>query len=86
MTILQLDTLDVQRLVNLYPEITGGQRCAELLCSTYETVRIKPARHAPYGVLKPLQVLFRTWSSISLDLVIGLPNSNGFDILLVVVD
>jgi len=48
--------------------------------------RIKPARHAPYGLLKPLQVPFRKWSSISLDLVTGLPISNGFDALLVVVD
>jgi len=48
--------------------------------------RIKPARHAPYGLLKPLQVLFRKWLSISLDLVTGLPTSHGFDTLLVVVD
>jgi len=36
--------------------------------------------------LKPLQVPFWKWSSISLDLVTGLPNSHGFDTLLVVVD
>jgi len=48
--------------------------------------RIKPIRHAPYGLLKPLQVPFRKWSSISLDLITGLPTSNGFDALLVVVD
>jgi len=53
----------------------------------YDTcARIKPARHAPYGLLKPLQVPFRKWSSISLDLVTGLPISNGFDALLVDVD
>jgi len=38
MTTLQLDTLDMQQPMNLYPEITGGQKCAELLHSTYETV------------------------------------------------
>jgi len=36
--------------------------------------------------LKPLQVPFRKWSSFSLDLVTGLPKSNGFDTLLVVVE
>jgi len=48
--------------------------------------RIKPACHAPHGLLKPLQVPFRKWSSISLDLVTGLPISNRFNALLVVVD
>jgi len=38
MTILQLDTPDAQPPMNLYPEIIGGQKCAELLHSTYETV------------------------------------------------
>jgi len=38
MTTLQLDTLDVQQSMNLYPEITGDQKCAELLRSMYETV------------------------------------------------
>jgi len=53
----------------------------------YDTcARIKPARHAPYKLLQPLQVPFRKWSSISLDLVTGLSISNGFDALLVVVD
>jgi len=47
--------------------------------------RIKPARHAPYSLRKPLQIPFRKWSSILLDLVTGLPNSNRFDALLVVV-
>ena len=48
--------------------------------------RIKPARHASYGLLKPLQVPFCKWSSISLDRITGLSVSHGFDALLVVVD
>ena len=48
--------------------------------------RIKPARHALYGLLKALEVPFQHWSSVSLDLITGLPLSNGFDGLLVVVD
>ena len=49
-------------------------------------MRIKPTQYAPYGLLKPLEVPIRWWSSISLDLITGLPPSNGHDALLVVVD
>ena len=53
----------------------------------YDTyARIKPTRHAPYGLLKTLEVPVRWWSSVSLDLITGLPMSNGFNALLVVVD
>jgi len=53
----------------------------------YDTcAQIKPVRHAPYELLKLLQVPFRKWSSVSLNLVTGLPKSNGYDALLVVVD
>ena len=48
--------------------------------------RMKPAQHAPYGLLKPLEVPITWWSSFSLDLITGLPPSNGHDALLVVVD
>ena len=47
---------------------------------------IKPAHHAPYGLLKTLEVPVRRWSSVSLDLITGLPMANGFNALLVVVD
>ena len=49
-------------------------------------MQIKPAQHTPYGLLKPLEVPIRQWSSVSLDLITGLPPSNGHDALLVVVD
>ena len=49
----------------------------------YDTcTMIEPARHAPYGRLKPLEVPVHRWSSISLDLVMALPLSNGYDALL----
>ena len=48
--------------------------------------RIKPARHAPYGLLKPLEIPIRRWSSVSMDLITRLPESNGFNALFVVVD
>ena len=48
--------------------------------------RIKPARHAPYGYLKPLSIPQRRWESISLDFIVGLPESSGYNSVLVVVD
>ncbi len=48
--------------------------------------RIKPTRHKPYGLLKPLEIPKRPWQSISMDFVTGLPESNGHDAILVVVD
>lgn len=53
-------------------------------CETCQ--RIKPVRHAPYGYLKSLEVPQRRWQSISLDLITGLPSSNSYDAVLVVVD
>src|SRR5258705_9730829 len=47
---------------------------------------MKPARHTPYGLLKPLEVPIRWWSSISLDLITRLPMSNSYVALLIVVD
>jgi hypothetical protein len=48
--------------------------------------RIKPARHKPYGYLRPQEIPQRRWDSISMDFVTGLPLSQGFDSILVVVD
>lgn len=50
--------------------------------------RIKPARHSPYGFLKPLSVPHRRWDSVSMDLIVGLPPSGPqrFTSILVVVD
>ena len=37
--------------------------------------RIKPVRHAPYGLLKPIQVPVTRWSSVSMGFITGLPKS-----------
>ena len=48
--------------------------------------RIKPSRHAPFGLLQPLEIPDKPWSSISMDFVTDLPESNGYDAIWVVVD
>ena len=44
--------------------IWNGETCTQ----------IKPTRHAPYGLLKPVEVPIRWWSSVSLDLITRLPH------------
>jgi hypothetical protein len=48
--------------------------------------RIKPIRHAPFGLLKPLGPPHRPWDSISMDFIIELPTTEGCNALRVVVD
>ena len=52
--------------------------------------RSKPACHAPFGQLKPLEVPIRRWSSVSVDFITGLPESrigkSSFNAIMVVVD
>ncbi|KAG5726085.1 hypothetical protein E4T56_gene1635 [Termitomyces sp. T112] len=45
----------------------------------------KVPHHCPHGLLKPLPISCRPWSSISMDHIVKLPNSEGFDGILVVV-
>ena len=50
--------------------------------------RIKPVRHAPYVLLKPMQVPVTHWSSVSMDFITRLPKSGPqqHDAILVIVD
>lgn len=48
--------------------------------------RIKTSRHLPFGELKPLPVPKKPWQDIAWDFVTGLPNSNGKNSILVVID
>src|ERR1700743_371535 len=48
--------------------------------------RSKVVRHAPYGLLQPNEVPDQPWRSIAMDFITDLPNSNGYDTILVVID
>jgi hypothetical protein len=48
--------------------------------------RSKSSNHKPYGLLQPLPIADRPWSSISVDFVTQLPESNGYTAICVFVD
>ena len=48
--------------------------------------RSKAVRHAPYGLLHPNEIPDQPWQSIAMDFITDLPNSNGYDTILVVID
>lgn len=47
--------------------------------------RNKSPRHKPFGLLQPLPIPSRPWSSVSMDMIVKLPLSKGFDSIFVVV-
>lgn len=47
---------------------------------------IKVDHRPPQGLLKPLPIPDRPWSNIGVDFIVKLPQSNGFDSIMVVVD
>ena len=53
-------------------------------CDTCQ--RSRTSRHAPYGHLQSLPILQAPWQDISIDFMAGLPWSNGYDAIWVVVD
>jgi transposase InsO family protein len=46
----------------------------------------KPLNRKPLGILQPLPIPFRRWETISADFITQLPESDGYDAILVVVD
>jgi transposase InsO family protein len=52
-------------------------------CTTCQ--RNKASRHKPYGLLEPLPIADSPWSSISMDFIVKLPPTQGFDSIMVVV-
>jgi len=54
--------------------------------SCQQCLRSKTGHRKPYGELRPLQISEQPWKSISMDFIVKLPLSNGYDSILVVVD
>ena len=52
-------------------------------CATCQ--RMKAARHKPYGLLQPHEAPSRPWEHVSLDLITDLPESDGYDSVVVFV-
>jgi transposase InsO family protein len=48
--------------------------------------RSKPGHHRPYGLLQPLPIPDGPWKSLSMDHIVDLPVSDGYDCILVVAD
>ena len=48
--------------------------------------RTKNATHKPYGLLQPLDIPDRPWHSISMDFIVKLPASHGYDSIWVICD
>ena len=61
---------------------------ARYLANCNTCARIKPVCHAPYGLLKPMQVPVTHWSLVLMDFITGLPKSGPpqHDAILVIVD
>lgn len=48
--------------------------------------QVKHENIVPAGLLQPLPVIVRPWNDITMDFIDGLPKSDGFEVILVVVD
>ncbi len=48
--------------------------------------KIKPRRHAPFGKLQSIPIAFNPFEVVSMDFITELPDSNGYDSVLVIID
>ncbi|MGZ4849762.1 MAG: hypothetical protein ACXV2C_00050 [Candidatus Bathyarchaeia archaeon] len=77
-------TLDLVKRDFIWPNLKSYVKDFVKTCSTCQ--RNKVARHRPYSLLSPLPIAKVPWTHISMDFVVKLPPSDGFDSVLVVVD
>jgi hypothetical protein len=67
-----------------WPGMTTYIRRYVQACDTCS--RIKAPRHKPFGLLQPLSIPHRPWQAITMDFIVKLPESRGYDSILVVCD
>lgn len=77
-------TLQAIRRKYWWPEMTEFVR--HYIASCDQCKRAKSIRHKPFGPLRFLPIPEKPWTSISMDFIEGLPSSDGFDCILVIVD
>lgn len=53
-------------------------------CETCQRIKVDTTK--PAGLLQPLPILDKSWLDISIDFNTGLPKSQGYEVILVVVD
>ncbi|MBW0478083.1 hypothetical protein O181_017798 [Austropuccinia psidii MF-1] len=63
-----------------------NQLINEYVFSCQKYSRNKNIHHKKFGLLKPLQIPYGPWNSLSMDFITQLPLSNSFNSILVVVD
>lgn len=58
----------------------------QFIASCEVCARSKTSRHKPYGYLKALEVPEQPWTSVTMDFITDLPESNGYNSIVVFVD
>jgi transposase InsO family protein len=77
-------TLELISRSYFWPELRKDVDRYVANCHTCQ--RSRTGRHAPFGILRPLPIPTRPWEDISMDFITGLPWSDGFNSVWVVVD
>ena len=80
----QYKTLEKVRSNFFWAKLEDEVRDYVRSCDTCQ--RNKASRHAKYGMLHPTEIPHRPWMDISMDFITGLPPSQGFDKIWVIVD
>ncbi|SGY19858.1 BQ5605_C017g08353 [Microbotryum silenes-dioicae] len=84
------EPLKVKLLAQAHDSLLSGHpgqvKTFELLDRNYTCQRNKPTHHRKHGHLQPLPIPSKPWSSLSMDHIVDLPPSSGFDCVLVVVN
>ena len=77
-------TLELMKRNYYWPNMEDWVRNYVKTCDACQ--RNKTSKHAKYGALKPLDIPYAPWLNISMDFIVELPESKGFNKIWVIVD